>query len=113
MFGWVPAGKLQIPKWVPANKSLKGWKGSGKQYVFCQRGYIMLDVIVLKCTDCGYEAESLDCLIMHENQEHYTLSVTIIESAVDKIIDLPKKKRKKPDTNINSNIKKLKYRLYY
>ena len=45
MFGWVPAGKLQIPKWVPANKSLNGWKGSRKQYIFCQRGYILLDVI--------------------------------------------------------------------
>ena len=44
-------------------------------------------------SDCGYEAESLDCLIMHENQEHYGLSVTIIESAVDEIVDLPKKKK--------------------
>ena len=51
-----------------------------------------------KCTDCGYEAESLDCLIMHENQEHYSLSVTNIESAVEEIIDLPKKKRKNADS---------------
>ena len=65
-----------------------------------------------KCTDCTFVAESLDCLIMHENMEHYSLSVTSVESAIEEIIDLPQRKRKNTDRNLNSNVKKLKYRLY-
>ena len=36
--------------------------------------------------------KSRDCLMMHENQDHYFLIVSCVESAVDEIIDLLHKK---------------------
>ena len=46
------------------------------------------EVTTFKCKDCG------DFLIMHENVEHKCLSITILESALDEIINLTKKKEK-------------------
>ena len=38
------------------------------------------EVRKFKCLDCGYEADTLDGLIMHENVQHSSLCLTIIES---------------------------------
>ena len=65
------------------------------------------------CSDCSYDAGTMDALIMHENMHHNTLSVTVLEAAVDEIIDLPVRTRRREVGSTRSiNVKKLKYRLY-
>ena len=65
------------------------------------------------CSDCSYDAGTMDALIMHENMHHNTLSVTVLEAAVDEIIDFPVRKRRREVGSTRSiNVKKLKYRLY-
>ena len=63
------------------------------------------------CTDSSYAAGSIDEMIMHENMAHTSLSVTTIENAVEDIIDLPLKRKRKQESS-NIPCKKLKYRLY-
>ena len=63
------------------------------------------------CSDCSYEARTMDALIRHENVDHNTLIVTVLE-AVEEIIDLPVRKRRREGTSNSRNVKRLKYRLY-
>ena len=43
------------------------------------------DKAVLNCTECSYEAGSIDEMIMHEHVAHKC----VIENAVQEIVDLP------------------------
>ena len=54
----------------------------------------------------------MDEMIMHENMEQNFVSVTVVEKAVDEIIDLPSRRKRKLHQSSNLNVKKLKYRLY-
>ena len=54
------------------------------------------------CTDCSYKVGTLDEMMMHDNMQHNSLSVTVIKAAVDDIIG----------EGSSLNVKRLKYRLY-
>ena len=70
-----------------------------------------IEKAAFNCTECSYAAGSLDEMIMHENMAHTSLSVTIIENAVEEIIDLPSKRKRREESS-NIPCKKLKYRFY-
>ena len=57
-----------------------------------------------------FQQTTMDELIIHENITHFdSIDVTVIEAAVDEIVDLKICKRKNVE---NCNVKKMKYRLY-
>ena len=61
------------------------------------------------CDKCDYRTSSMDENVNHEN----SLNVTVIQTAIDEIVDLPTKKRKNTGERCNrSNVKKMKYKLH-
>ena len=68
---------------------------------------------VFSCEKCSFPANTMDELILDESVNHFdSIDVTVIEAAVDEIVNRHRGKRKNVKSWNISNINKIKYRIY-